>query len=184
MDCSMPGLPVYHQLPEFTQTHDHWDGDAIQPSHPVVLFSSHLQSFPESGSFPMNQFFALGGQNIRATASVLPMNIQGWFPLGWAGWISLQSKGLSKVFSNTTVQKHQFFSSQPSLMVQLSHLYMTTGKTIALTVRTFVSRVTSLFFNRLSRIVITFLPRRTSSTVRWGWMDKQSGSVQWNVTEP
>ena len=82
-----------------------------------VLFSSCLQSFPSSGSFPMSQFFALGGQSIRvsALASVLPMNIQDWFPLGWTGWISLLSKGLSRVFSNTTVQKHQFFGAQLSL---------------------------------------------------------------------
>ena len=84
-------------------------------SSSIVPFSSHLQSFPASGSFPVSQFFAPGGQSIGASASVLPMNIQDWFPLGWTGWISLQSKGLSRVFSNTTVQKHQFFSSQLSL---------------------------------------------------------------------
>ena len=83
-------------------------------SSSVIPFSSHLQSFPASGSFQMNQFFASGGQSIGvlASASVLPVNIQDWFPLRWAGWISLQSKGLSGVFSNTTVQKHQCFSTQ------------------------------------------------------------------------
>ena len=83
----------------------------------VIPFSSHLQSFPASGYFQMSQFFASGGQSIRvsALALVLPMNIQDWFPLGWTGWISLQSKGLSRVFSNTTVQKHQFFGTQLSL---------------------------------------------------------------------
>ena len=86
--------------------------------HPIISSSvipfSHLQSFPASGSFQMSHFFASGGQSIRvsASASVLPMNIQDWFPLGWTGWISLQSKGLSRVFSNPTVQKHQFFSTQ------------------------------------------------------------------------
>ena len=104
MVCSMPGLPVYHQLLEFTHTHLHWVGDAIQPSHPVVPFSSHVQSFPASGSFleEMSQFFTSGGQSIgvSASASVLPMNTQDWSPLGWTGWISLQSKGLSRVFSN------------------------------------------------------------------------------------
>ena len=82
----------------------------------VIPFSPCIQSFPASGSYPMSQFFASGGQSIGASASalVLPMNIQGWFPFGWTGWISLQSKGLSKVFSNTTVQKHQFFSTQLS----------------------------------------------------------------------
>ena len=86
-------------------------------SSSVLPFSSCLQSFPTSGSFPMSQFFASGGQSIgvSASASVLPMNIQDWFPLGWTGWISLQSKGLSRVFSKSTVQKHQFFSAQLSL---------------------------------------------------------------------
>ena len=86
-------------------------------SSSVVPFSSCLQSFPASGSFQMSQFFASDGQNIRisASASVLPMNILDWFPLGWTGWISLQSKGLSRVFSNTMVQKLQFFSAQLSL---------------------------------------------------------------------
>ena len=86
-------------------------------SSSVVLFSSSLQSFPASESFPMSQLFASGGQSIgvSASASVLPMNIQDWYPLGWTGWISLQSKGLSRVFSNTTVQKHQFFCAQLSL---------------------------------------------------------------------
>ena len=109
MDCSMPGLPVHHQLLGFTQTHVHRVDDAIQPSNPQLIpFSSCLQSFPPSGSFPVSQFFAWGGQSIgvSASASVLPINIQDWFPLEWTGWISLQSKGLSRVFSNTTIQKH------------------------------------------------------------------------------
>ena len=120
---------------------------------------SHLQSFPASGFFLMSQFFSSGGQSIgaSATASVLPMNIQDRFPLEWTDWISLQSKGLSRVFSNTTVQKHQFFGTH--YVVQLSHLYMTTGKTIALTRWTFLGKVMSLFFNMLCRLVIAFLPR-------------------------
>ena len=81
-------------------------------SSSVIPFSSCLQSFPASESFPVSQFFASGGQSIRSSASVLPMKIQDWAPLGWTGWISLQSKGLSRVFSNTTVQKHQFFGTQ------------------------------------------------------------------------
>ena len=97
--------PPYHQLPEFTQTHVHWVSDAIQPSHPVIPFSSYFQSFPASGSFPMSQLFTLGGRSIgvSASTSILPMNTQDWSPLGWTGWISLQSKGISRVFSNTTV---------------------------------------------------------------------------------
>ena len=83
-------------------------------SSSVLPFSSHLQSFPASGSFPRGQFFASGGQSIgvSASASVFPMNSQDWFPLGWTGWISLQSKGLLRVFSNTTVQKHRFFGEE------------------------------------------------------------------------
>ena len=86
-------------------------------SSSIVPFSSCLQSFPSSGSFPVSWFFTSGGQSIgiSASASILPMNIQDWFPLGWSAWISLQSKGLSRVFSNTTVQKHQFFHTQLSL---------------------------------------------------------------------
>ena len=99
MNRSTSGLPVHHQLPESTQTHVHWVGDAIQPSHPLVVpFSSCLQSFPASGSFQMCQLFVSGGQSIgaSASASVLSMNTQDWSPLGWTGWISLQSKGLSE----------------------------------------------------------------------------------------
>ena len=94
-----------------------WHHPNISSSSSVTPFSSHLQSFPASGSFPMSRFFASGGQSIgvSALASVFPMNIQDWFPLGWTGWISLQSKGLSRVFSNTTVQKRHFFSTQLSL---------------------------------------------------------------------
>ena len=106
MDCSMPGFPVHHQFTELAQTHVH---RLIMPStisSSVFPFSSCIQSFPASGSFPMSQSFASGGQNITASASVFPRNIQDWFPLGLTGLISLQSKGLSRVFSNTTVQKH------------------------------------------------------------------------------
>ena len=93
-------------------------------SSSVIPFSSSLQSFPASGSFPMGQFFASGGQSIgvSASTSVLPMSTQDWSPLGWTGWISLQSKGLSRVFFNTTVQKHQFFSAQLSLQSN-SHIH-------------------------------------------------------------
>ena len=115
MICSTPGLPVHHQLPEFTQNScplSRWCHPAI--SSFVVPFSSCPQSLPASGSFPMSQIFAWGGQSIGvlASASVLPMNTQDWFPWGWTGWISLQSKELSRVFSSTIVQKHQFFGAQ------------------------------------------------------------------------
>ena len=99
-----------------------WCHPAISSS--AVPFSSHPKSLPASGSFPMSQLFAWGGQSIRvsASASVLPMNTQDWSPLECTGWISLQSKGLSRVFSNTTVQKHQFFGTQPSLLSN-SHIH-------------------------------------------------------------
>ena len=108
-DCSMPGSSGLHYLLEFAQIHIRcwWCHPTISSS--VVPFSFCLTSFPASGSFPMSQFFASGGQSIGVSAlsSVLPMNIQGWFPLGLTGWISLLSKGLSRVFSSTTVWKHQ-----------------------------------------------------------------------------
>ena len=165
MDCSTPGFPVHHPVPECTQTHVHRVRDAIQPPHPMS--SSHLQSFSASGSFPMSQFFPSGGQRIgvSALASFLPMNTQDWFSLAWNGWISLQSKGLSRVFSNTTVQKHQFWAQLS--FYQLSHLYMTTGKTIALTRWTFVGKVMSLLFNMLSRLVITVFPRSKHLLISW-----------------
>ena len=124
MNHSTPGLPVHHQLPEFTQTHVHRLGDAIQPSS-VVSFSSCPQSLLASGSFRMSQLFTWGGQSIgiSAPASVLSINTQDWSPLGWTGWISLQSKGLSRVFSNTTVQKHQFFGTRLSSQSN-SHIHI------------------------------------------------------------
>ena len=119
----------------------------------------------------MSQLFKSGSQSIgvSALASVLPMNTQNWSPLGWTGWISLQSKGLSRGFSNTTVQKHQFFGSRAFFRVQLSHPYMTTGKTIALTRWTFIGKVMSLLFNMLSRLVIAFLPRSNHLLISWLW---------------
>ena len=124
--CPSPTPRIYPNLCPLSR----WCHPTISSS--VIPFSSSLQSFPASGSFPMSLFFILGGQSIgvSASASVLLMNIPGWFPLGWTGWISLLSKGISRVLSNTTVQKHQFFCTQ------LSHPYMTTGKTIALTRQT------------------------------------------------
>ena len=131
MDCNTPGFLDLHYLPEFAQTHVHWVNDAIQPSHPVTPFSFCLQSFPASGSFPVNQLFTSGSQSIgtSASASDLLMNIQCWLPLGLTGLISLLSKGPSRVFSSTTVWKHQFFGAQPSLSQ-----YITTKKPIPLTI--------------------------------------------------
>ena len=152
MDCSTPGFPVHHKLLQLTQTHDHCIGDAIQPSHPLSFPSPPAFNLSQpSGSFPVSQFFISGGQRIgvSALASVLPINIQDRFPLGLTGLISLQSKGLLRVFSNATVQKHQFFGTQLSLQSN-SHPYMTTGKIIALTRQSFLGKVMSLLFSMLS----------------------------------
>ena len=120
-----------------------WCHSTISSS--VTPFSSHLQSFLTSGSFPMSQVFTLDGQSIgvSASTSVLPMNIQGWFLLGLTSLISLQSRGLSRVFSSTTVQKHQFFSILPSLWSSSHICTRLLEKTIALTIQTFVGKVTS-----------------------------------------
>ena len=141
--------------------------------HPTILssvvpFSSCLQSFPTSGSFPISQFFSSAAQSIgvSASTSVLPMNTQDWSPLGWTGWISLQSKGLKSLVqhhsSKASILQHSAF-----FIVQLSHPYMTTGKTIALTRGTFVGKVISLLFNMLSRFVIAFLQRSKCLLISW-----------------
>ena len=126
MNHSTPGLPVHHHLPEFTQTHNPlspWCHPAISSS--VVPFSSCPQSLPALESFPMSQLFTSGGQSTGASslASFLPKKSQGWSPSEWTGWISLQSKGCSRVFSNTTVQKHQFFGAQLSSQSN-SHIHI------------------------------------------------------------
>ena len=136
----------------------HWCRPAI--SFSVVPFSSCPKSLPTSESFPMSQLFSWGGQSIgvSASASVLPMNTQDWTPLGWTGWTSLQSKGLSSLLQHHSAKASILWRSA-FFTVQLSHPYMTTGKTIALTRQTFVGKVISLLLNMLSRLVITFLPR-------------------------
>ena len=134
-------------------------------SSSVLPFSSSLQSLPASGSFQMSQFFASDGQSTGAStsASVLPINIQDWFPLGWTGWISLQSKGLLQHRSSkASILQHSAF-----FIVPLSHPYMTTGKTIGLTRWIFVGKVTSLLFNILSIFVIAFLPRSKRLLISW-----------------
>ena len=136
----------------------------------VVPFSSCPQSFPASGSFPMNRLFTSDGQSIGASASVsvLPMTIQGWFCLGWTGWISLQSKGQ---ILKSLLQHHNLKASilwhSAFFMVQSSHSYVTAGRTIALTRWTFVGKVLSLPFNTLSRFVIAFLPRSKHLLISW-----------------
>ena len=164
MNRSTPGLSVHQQLPEFTQTHVHWVSDAIQPSHlilcrPLLL----LPTTPPS---------------IRVFSNESTLGIR--WPKYWSfsfsiipskeipGLISLQSKGLSRIFSNTTVQKRfKILRCSAFFTVQLSYPYMTTGKTIALTRRPFVGKVMSLLLNMLSRLVITFLPRSKRLLISW-----------------
>ena len=169
MNCSMPGLPVHHQLLEFTQTHIHWVGDTIQPSHPVIPFSSCPQSFPTSGSFQMTQLFASGGQSIWVSASnISPSN-------EYPGLISFRMDWLDLLAVQGTLKNLlQYHSSKASILlhsvffiVQISHPYIITGKTIALTRQTFVDKVMSLFFSMLSRLVITFLPRSKHLLISW-----------------
>ena len=168
MNRSTPGLPVHHQLPEFTQTHVHWVGDAIQPSHPLSSPSPPALNLSQHGS--LFKWVSSSHQvakilEFSASASVLPMNIQDWFPLGWNGWIFFQSKEES----SPTPQ----FKSINSLA--LSFLYSPTLSSIhdywknksALTRRTFVGKVRSLLFNMLSRLVRAFLPRRKCPLISW-----------------
>ena len=162
MDCSMPGFPVLHHLPEFAQANVHWVGDAIQPSHPCHPLLLCLQSFSASGSFLMSQLFASGGQSIGVSASisVSPTNEH-------QGLISFRMDWLDLLAGQGTLKSLlQYHSSKASILhhsvffiVQLSHPYMTTGKTIALTIQTIVGKVMSLLFNMLSKFVIAFLPR-------------------------
>ena len=141
MDCSTPGFPFHHQLPELAQTHIHWVGDASQPSHPLspasppaFNLSQHQGLFKWVSS--SQQVAKILG--VSASSSVLPMNTQNWFPLGWNGLI-LQSKRLSRVFFNTTVQTLSVLWHSAFFIVQLSHPYMTAGKIIALIRWTFVA---------------------------------------------
>ena len=124
MDFSTPGLPVHHQLPEFTQTHVHWVSDAIQPSHPLSSPSPTFNLSQHQGLLKWVSSLHQVAKELefQLQQSLLPMNTQDWSPLGWTGWISLQFKGLSRLFSNTTVKKHQFFSAQLSLLSN-SHVH-------------------------------------------------------------
>ena len=142
-------------------------------SSSVIPFSSCPEPFPASGSLQMSQLFASGGQSIGVSfsASVLPMSTWDWSPLEWTGWISLQSKELSRVFSNTTVQKLQLFGTQVFYSPALPSIH-DTGKTIASTRWNFVDKVMSLVFNMLSRLVITFLSR--SKLLLNSWLQSPS----------
>ena len=149
MNCSTPGFLVLHCLPEFAQTHVHWVGDATQTSHPLSSPSPPACTLPSIRVFSNESVLPIRWPKYWSFSfSISPSSeYSGLISLGLTGLFSLQSKGLSRVFSNTTVQKHQFFGTQVFSIAQLSHPYMTTGKTIALTRWTFVSKVMSLPFN-------------------------------------
>ena len=163
MDCSTPGFLVLHYLPELANTHVHWVSDAIKPSYPLSSPFPALNLSQHQGFFPMSRLFALGGQSIGASASVLPMNL----PLGITSLISLLSKGLPRVFCQHHNLKASILPHSAFFMVPLSHSYITIGKTIPLTIQTFVSKVMSLLFNTLSRFVTTFLSRTKHLLILW-----------------
>ena len=160
--CPSPTPRVYSNSCPLSR----WCHPTISSS--VISFSFCLQSFPASGSFQMSQLFTSDGQSIGVSASalVLPMNTQDWSPLGWTGWNSLKFKGLKSLLqhhsSKTSILQHSAF-----FIVQLSHQYMTSGKTIALTRWTFAGKLTSLLFNMLSRLVIAFIPRSKRLLISW-----------------
>ena len=161
MDFSLPGLPIYHQLPEFTQTHVHWVGDAIQPSHPLLSPSSPPSIFPSIGVFLNESALRIKWPKYWSFSfNISPFN-------EYSGLISFRMDYLDILAVQETLKSLlQHHSSKASILwcsaffiVQLSHPYMTTGKTIALTRQTFVGKVMSLLFNMLSRLVVAFLPR-------------------------
>ena len=177
MDCSTPGFPVPYHLLEFAQTHVHWVNDTIQSSHPLLPSSPPALSLSQHRGLFQFRLLASGGQSIgpSVSATVLPVNIQGWFHLGLTGLISLLSKSLKSLLKHCNWKASILWCSA-FFMIQLSHPYMTSGKPIVLTIQTFVGKMISLLFNTLSRFVIAFLPRSNSllisrlkslSTVIW-----------------
>ena len=168
MECSIRGFPVHHQLPEIAQTHVHRDTDAIQPSHPVVPFSSCLQSFPASGSFPESVLSIRWPKYWSFSFSISPSK-------EYSGLISFRTDWFDLLAVQGTLKNLlQHYSSKASILwcsaffiVQFSHQHMTTGKTIALIRWTFLGKVMSLLFNMLSRLVITFLPRSKHLLISW-----------------
>ena len=166
MDCSTSGLPVHHQLPKFIQTHVHWCHPTI--SSFVTPFSG-LQSFPASGSFQMSGFFTSDGQIIGSFSfSISPSNEYSGlisFRMDWLDFLGIQ--GTLKRLLQHHSSKASILQQSAFFKLQLSHPYMTTGKTIALTRWTFVSKVMSLLFNMLCRLVTAFLPRGTCLLISW-----------------
>ena len=168
MDCSMPGLHIPHHLPRVSQDHVHYISDTIQPSQPLIPFSSSPLNLSQHQGLSQRVGSSSGDQSIgaSASASVLPMSIQGWFPLRLTSLISLQSKGLSRVFSSTTVQRHQIFWHSAFFSPALTTIH-DHWEDIGMNILTFISRVTSLLFNTLSRFVIAFLPRCNHLLISW-----------------
>ena len=169
MNRSTPGLPVHHQLPELTQAHVHRVGDAIQPSHPLSSPSPLTFNLPASGSFPMSQFFTSGSQSIKSFSfSISPSNENSVLISFRMNWLDLLA---AQVTLKSLLQHHSskasILRSSAFFIVQLSHPYMTTGRTIALTRWTFVGKVMSLLFNMLSRLVIMFLSRSKCLLISW-----------------
>jgi len=169
MDCSTPGLPVYHQHVEFTQTHVHWVSDAIQPSHPLSTSSPPAFNFEKhQGLFKWSVLHIRWPKYWRFSLNISPSN-------EYLGWISFRTDWLElHAVQGTLKSLLQHHSSKASILrrsafftVQLSHPYMTTGKTIALTIQTFVGKVMSLLFNMLSRLIIAFLPRSKHLLILW-----------------
>ena len=161
MDCSMSGIPVFHYSPEFAKIHVHWVNDAIKPFHPLppssspdLNFSKHQGLFQWVGS--LHQVTKVLELHLQHQS--FPINIQGWYLLGFIGLISSKSKRLTRVFSSTTIQRHQFFGTQP-FIVQLSHPHMTTRKMATLTIWTFVRKIIYLPFNTVSKCVKAFLSK-------------------------
>ena len=147
MDWSLPGFPVLNCLPGSAQIHAHWVGDVSWPSHPLSSPSLALSLSQHQALFQWlsSSHQAAKGLELQRSSSVLPMNIQGWFPLGWTGLISLQSKGVSEFLQHHSL-KASFLQCSAFFMVQLSHPGMTTGKTITLVIQNFVNKTISLFF--------------------------------------
>ena len=161
VDCSMPGFPVLHYIPEFAQTHVHWVSDAIQPSHPMSPPSApvlNLSQYQGLSQWVHSSHQVVKSIGTSASASILPMNIQG-FPLGWTGLISLAVQGILKSLLQHRSSKASILRCSAFCMVQLWHPYMTTRKTLTLTIWAFVGKVMSLLFNMLFRLALAFLPR-------------------------
>ena len=169
MDCSMPGLPVYHQLPEFTQTHVHWVGDAIQPSHPLSSPSPPTFIIPGIRIFSNESILHIRWPKFWSFSfSISPSNEYSGlisFRMDWLDLLAVQ--GTRKNLLQHHSSKASILQGSAFFIVQLSHPYMTTGKTTALNRQTFVDKVMSLLFNMLFRLVITFLPRSKRLLISW-----------------